>query len=162
MKQFFAIIFSLCLVVSVFADNDDADKKYSWRDFTDKKFLSEKPSEFTGKKIVGSCFYQQNKTKTRIQVFPAGTESVTFIECNLDNVEIPPKSTVIGGCARIICDAVDGGYIIDQDQKIVDKLDNMSDADSKSVYKPNFDLKAYQDAKQVEPIEEIILEAVSK
>ena len=160
MKKIFTIVFSVLLAVSVFADNDDADKKYSWKDFTDKKFLSEKPSEFTGKKIVGSCFYQQNKTKKRIKIFPTGTESVMFVECNLDNVEIPPNSTVIGGCARIICDAVDGGYIIDNKQNIVDKFDNMSDADSKMVYKPNFDINEYRLEKQIEPVEELLMEAI--
>lgn len=43
--------------------------------------------------VVNSCFASATLDD---DVFPAGMAEVTFFRCNLDNVVVPPKNTVIG------------------------------------------------------------------
>lgn len=62
---------------------------FSRKDFTGRKLLdADIPS---GTKIVGSCFSQETPGS---KIFPDNMTGVTFENCNLDNVEIPPGNTV--------------------------------------------------------------------
>ena len=54
-------------------------------------------SDFTGQTIRGSCFGCQTPFT---QVFPAGVSGVIFVGCNLDNVALPPGSTLVACCNR--------------------------------------------------------------
>jgi hypothetical protein len=74
--------------------------KYSFEDFTNQKFLN--VSDLSGSVIVGSCFYQESESDQddpRVYIFPEGMRGVTFIECNLDNVYIPPGNVVDPSCS---------------------------------------------------------------
>jgi len=77
------------------------NKKYSFKDFCGKSLIKEDPKEFTGI-IKGSCFYHEcpeDRDEPLVDVFPDGIEC-TFERCNLDNVVIPPKCTVMECCTN--------------------------------------------------------------
>lgn len=70
--------------------------------------------------IVCSCFSQQ---KPDTVIFPEEMTGVTFINCNLDNVLIPPGNTVEGGLHRRYLTLEDGtDWIIDENNNPVEPL----------------------------------------
>jgi hypothetical protein len=74
--------------------------KYSFEDFTNKK-LSD-VTDINNSVIIGSCFYQETDIQQEdpcVEVFPSNMTGVTFIECNLDNVYIPPGNIVDPSCS---------------------------------------------------------------
>jgi len=80
------------------------NETYSYRDFTNHSLVNEPAEAFSGTAIVGSCFYQEGASR---QVFPAGATGITFVACNLDNVELPP-GTALHGCSHNHIRAIDG------------------------------------------------------
>ena len=73
-----------------------------------------------GVTITGSCFSQE---RPDTQVFAAGSRDNTFIDCNLDNVLLPPNSTVIRGCARRFMVQADGtDWIVDAQNNPVEPI----------------------------------------
>jgi len=77
------------------------DDRYSFKDFTGQKFSA---VDLDGVVIVGSCFYQpcdpDHKGDPQVDVFPLTMRNVTFVQCNLDNVYIPPGNTVDSSCSH--------------------------------------------------------------
>lgn len=82
------------------------NEKYSYGDFTGQDLSKEPAEDFTGE-IKGSCFAQEFLEGDELPdsggktIFPAIT-GVTFTNCNLDNVYVPPGNTVSGGCKRTL------------------------------------------------------------
>jgi hypothetical protein len=76
---------------------------YSHRDFTGQVLTDRPAKEFEGE-IVGSCFSQE---APGTEVFPKDA-ACTFVDCNLDNVALPPGCTVVRGCARRFRTQTDG------------------------------------------------------
>lgn len=76
--------------------------KYSFTDFTGQKFLD--ASDIDNTVIVGSCFYQpcdpDRRGDPQVDVFPRSIRGVTFVQCNLDNVYIPPGNTIDPSCSH--------------------------------------------------------------
>ena len=67
----------------------DINEALSFKDFSGRG----KPHFPSVKGVIyGSCFSQETPDN---HIFPEDMEGVTFIKCNLDNVYIPPKNTVI-------------------------------------------------------------------
>jgi len=71
------------------------NKKYSFKSFTNQTFTGVDPAEFNNSEIARSCFYQEGAPDKH--VFPDNIQGVTFRECNLDNVYLPPGNIIIGG-----------------------------------------------------------------
>jgi len=78
------LLLILLLTTSLFAGTN---KKFSYKDFSDKSLKEYKAEDLNNSDIIGSCFYQQDKVNA--DIFPDGIKNVTFIDCNLDNVKIP-------------------------------------------------------------------------
>lgn len=76
------------------------NEKYSHKDFTGKSLVDIKPEELNDSIIIGSCFYQENVPDCK--VFPDGAKGITFIDCNLDNVLLPPESKLQNSSNRRI------------------------------------------------------------
>ena len=100
------------------------NEKYSYKDFTGKKFLDIDPAEFSGTTIIGSCFYQEGTPDT--EVFPE-IKDVEFLRCNLDNVFIPTENTVgVCSCKRkiiqreVIVKGKKGMVDVDEDAKNIE------------------------------------------
>lgn len=78
-------------------------KKYSFQDFTGKKLLD--ADDLNDVVIIGSCFYQvclvDHEGEPLMHIFPEDMRGATFIECNLDNVYVPPGNTVDSSCSRL-------------------------------------------------------------
>lgn len=95
-------------------------ESYSFRDFTNRSLLDRPASDFSGTTIRKSSFSQD---KPDTQVFPAGSENITFEDCNTDNVLLPPGSTVVRGCHRRWLAQPDGfDWIVDENNTPVEKL----------------------------------------
>lgn len=75
------------------------NQKYSLKSFRNQKFTDVPASEFNNTTIKGSSFYQSccRTDGQMVNVFPPGMTGVTFEDCNLDNVIIPPGNTVVRG-----------------------------------------------------------------
>ena len=73
------------------------NEKYSYKDFTGIEFSKVDVKEFDGTEIIGTCF-SQLVPKTKI--FPSGMTGVSFVKCNLDNVDVPAGNTQKDGCNR--------------------------------------------------------------
>lgn len=69
------------------------NKKYSFRDFSNKSFLDIPVIEFNNTIIKGSCFYQENYPNK--DIFPSGMVGVVFDNVNLDNVHIDKSNNII-------------------------------------------------------------------
>lgn len=80
------------------------NEKYSNKDFTNQDFTDVDPSEFNNTTIDSSCFYRECRESEAppFDIFPAGMTGVNFVDCNLDNVNVPPGNTIEGGCNRKI------------------------------------------------------------
>ena len=99
--KYWLTLFILLFAVSVGAEDHNA--KYSCRNYMGGKaaFLKNEPiKELQKGIIIGTCFYQPERPNS--DIFPAGMTGVTFKNCNLDNVLVPPGNTIIGGCHRQI------------------------------------------------------------
>jgi len=84
---------------------------YSYKNFAGHILTHLPASDFIGITIRGSCF--SHETPDAI-VFPDGSKDMTFEDCNIDNVLLPPNSTVIRGCARRFKAQADGtDWIVD-------------------------------------------------
>jgi len=91
---------------------------HSWKRQT---FTTADPKVFNGAKIVGACFYQD---EPYTDVFPANIEDVEFIDCNLDNCNIPAGATVTRGTNKHIKAQKDGQYwIVDKSGNPVEPRD---------------------------------------
>jgi hypothetical protein len=78
------------------------NSKYSFKDFTDQKFLD--AIDLDDAMIVSSCFYQScspdHVGDPQVEIFPRTMHGVTFVQCNLDNVYIPPGNTIDPSCSH--------------------------------------------------------------
>lgn len=104
---------------------DKRHRKYSFEDFTNQKFFD--MTDLNGSVIVGSCFYQDPNSQDadpRVKVFPDDMRGVTFIECNLDNVYIPPGNTVdpLCSCRRIKRQNDGESWILNEDLEPIEPL----------------------------------------
>lgn len=79
------------------------DKTYSLKDFTGHDLSGRK--DMDNLVIEGSCF--SNETPNA-QIFPASLKNTIFVDCNLDNVFIPPGNTVKGGSTKFFQAQNDG------------------------------------------------------
>lgn len=61
------------------------NEKYSYKDFSFQNFSGVDAKEFNNTEIIGSCFCQSRNEIS--DIFPDDMVNVTFINCNLDNVE---------------------------------------------------------------------------
>lgn len=73
----------------------DCSPGLSLKDFTGRRVVTSDVS--SGDCIYGSCFSQETPDTN---VFPIEVDGLTFIKCNLDNVEIPENSTLIDCVSR--------------------------------------------------------------
>lgn len=75
---------------------EQRNEKYSFQDFTNQNLRS--ATDLNGAVIIGSCFYQTcaaDFTGDPLRhIFPGDMRDVAFVECNLDNVYIPPGNTI--------------------------------------------------------------------
>jgi len=85
----------------ILTDNDALDYKgYSAacsgmkRGWKRKSLLDIPAKEFNNTEIIGSCFAQDNPFT---DVFPSGITGVTFVNCNLNNCNIPAGNIIQGG-----------------------------------------------------------------
>lgn len=65
------------------------EDKYSHKDFTNVKFVNINLE--SGTTIYASCF---SKEVPDFEMFPATMTGITFLECNMDNVKVPPGNLV--------------------------------------------------------------------
>ena len=81
-----------------------------------------------GTVIDGSCFDCETPDT---EVFPVDMTGVTFKNCNLNNVKVPPLNTVDKSCSTFRYKAGEDGqtYLIDKDDKPVKKLSESTKAD---------------------------------
>lgn len=70
----------------------ETDDELSGRDFTGWDFNDRPEYDFSNKVIYASVF--SNETP-RSLIFPSKTSGVTFLHCNLDNVELPDASVAV-------------------------------------------------------------------
>lgn len=105
------------------------DDKWSGKDYTHKSLKDEVIPK--GTVIYASCFYQEaSEDATKIEeiqkhIFPEDMTEVTFYNCNLNNVYIPPHNTVIDPCGRTKLIKVQNDredWIIDGDLKPVEPV----------------------------------------
>jgi len=99
--------------------------EYSFEDFTNQKLFD--ATDLDGSVIVGSCFYQDPDSQDadpRVKVFPDDMQGVTFIECNLDNVYVPPGNTVdlLCSCRRIKRQNDGESWILNEDLVPIEPL----------------------------------------
>ena len=73
------------------------NKKYSYKDFTGLDFSKVDAKEFDNTEIIGTCFSQ---LEPMTKIFPTGMTGVSFVKCNLDNVDIPAGNTMDACCNR--------------------------------------------------------------
>ena len=73
------------------------NKKYSYKDLTGLEFSKVDAKEFDGTEIIGTCF-SQSVPKTKI--FPLGMTGVSFVKCNLDNIDVQAGNTQKDCCHR--------------------------------------------------------------
>lgn len=82
------------------------NKKYSNCAFPyhDVSFKDVDPKEFNNTIIRSSCFYQECREDEEVikDIFPDGMKGVVFIDCNLDNIYIPPGNIVKNSSNRRI------------------------------------------------------------
>lgn len=71
------------------------NEKYSYKDFTGLDFSKVDAKEFNGTEIIGSCFSQ---LVPMTKIFPAGMTGVSFVKCNLDNIDVPVGNTMDACC----------------------------------------------------------------
>lgn len=69
----------------------DFDDELSLKNFANFNW-KESGISFKGKAIYGSAFYSEAPDA---DIFPEGTEGVVFVNCNIDNLVVPPKSEVV-------------------------------------------------------------------
>ena len=87
------------------------NEKYSYKSWKRQSFTGKDPAEFNDSEIVGAGF-SQNEPFT--DVFPALISKVKFINCNLDNCNIPAGATVEGGTNKHFKEQADGElWIVD-------------------------------------------------
>ena len=72
------------------------NKKYSYKDFTGLDFSKVDVKEFDDE-IIGTCFSQSSPMT---KIFPPGMTGVSFVKCNLDNVDVPAGNTQKDCCNR--------------------------------------------------------------
>jgi len=91
------------------------NKKYSYKSWKRQSFTGKDPKEFNDSEIVGAGF-SQNEPFT--DVFPALISKVKFINCNLDNCNIPAGATVEGGTNKHFKEQADGEiWLVDAAKK---------------------------------------------
>ncbi len=93
--------------------------KYSFKDYTNQSLLD--AVDISGAVIIGSCFSQSVglKDKVPILVFPKDMRLVLFVECNLDNVEMPPGNMVADSCSMNLIQPQNDGldWLLDKNKK---------------------------------------------
>jgi len=89
--------------------------KYSYKSFKRKSMLNIPAKEFNDSETIGSGFYQDEPFSN---VFPPDINGVVFVDCNLDNVNIPAGATVVRGTNKHY------KTMNDQEYWIVDKQGN--------------------------------------
>jgi hypothetical protein len=101
------------------------NEQYSFRDFTNQDLRS--ATDLDGAVIKGSCFYQtcaEDFAGDPLRhIFPGDMRDVSFVECNLDNVYIPPGNTIRQCSHRRIKRMNDGEYwFVGEDFKPVEPI----------------------------------------
>lgn len=85
--------------------------QYSNKDFTGQ-YLVDK-NDMDNLVIENSCFSNEIPN---VHIFPESMVGVTFVDCNLDNVFIPPGNTIVNGSHRFFKVQDDGqDWIVDPD-----------------------------------------------
>ena len=100
-------------------------KKYSFQDFTNQHLRT--ATDLDGTIIIGSCFYQvcsaAHAGDPLKHIFPEDMRDVFFVECNLDNVYIPPGNTLNQCSHRRIKRMNDGEYwFVGEDFKPIEPI----------------------------------------
>lgn len=88
------------------------NEKYSFQDFTNQHLRA--ATDLNDIIVIGSCFYQvcpeDFSGDPLMHIFPEDMCGVTFVECNLDNVYVPPGN-VTHECSHLrIKRMADGEY----------------------------------------------------
>ena len=80
------------------------DDTLSQKDFTHQNLSSR--TDMNAKTIYQSTFFQERTSKDTgcgwVSVFPVSVSSITFVNCNLDNVQLPNNATLIESSHRRI------------------------------------------------------------
>lgn len=108
MKKIIITIILLLIPISIFAQPIfyegqwiEMNDKYSFKNFTNQDLSKEK--DLKNINIYSSTFYQQcglNDTPGWRHIFPEDMKGVTFYNCDLNNVYVPPGNTIIDPCGR--------------------------------------------------------------
>lgn len=88
------------------------NENYSFQDFTNQHLRA--ATDLNDIIVVGSCFYQVCSEEFLgdpfMRIFPGDMYGVTFVECNLDNVYVPPGNVMHECSHRRIKRMADGEY----------------------------------------------------
>jgi len=92
---------------------------FSHRDYT--HFNLEDAGEYLNNEIIRSSCFAQEKPDT--VVFPSYVTNLTLVNCNLDNVDLPPGVTLIDCSHRRILTQPDGlDWIVDENNNPVEPV----------------------------------------
>jgi len=95
------------------------NNKYSFMDFTNQSLIN--ADDISNSVIIGSCFSQSVglDDEVPVKVFPSKMREVLFVECNLDNVEIPLGNMVAKSCSTNLIQPQNDGldWLLDKDKK---------------------------------------------
>lgn len=122
------LIIITILLVGLPVQAQEVNEEYSFRAFPyhDVSFKGVPAEDFNNTIIRGSCFYQEWRENENVikDIFPDGMTDVIFVNCNLDNIYIPPGNTIQDGTNKRIQVQNDfQAWILDNDLKPVEPMD---------------------------------------
>lgn len=116
------------------------DDKHSLKDYTQRNLLD--ATDLEGKVIYASSFSQETPDT---KVFPDSVKKMTFYNCNLSNVLLPPNSVVIGGQRTRYKAQTDGeDWIVDANSKPKEPVEKERFIEEKKSINP-VDIKAREE-----------------